>query len=95
VAVFDLSDIDTPQIRNLAIAELLRGLMESQNESYKSAMTQGKEQDRKVMVLIEEAHEFLSGQRIKQMQTLYDQVARIAKRGRKRWLGLGFITQLP
>jgi hypothetical protein len=29
------------------------------------------------------------------MQTLFSQVARIAKRGRKRWLGLVFVTQLP
>ncbi len=93
VAVFDLSDVDTPQIRNLAIAELLRGLMESQNDSYKKAMADGQEQDRKVMILIEEAHEFLSD--TSKMRTLYEQVARIAKRGRKRWLGLGFITQLP
>lgn len=47
------------------------------------------------MVFIEEAHEFLSAQRIKKMETLFQQVARIARRGRKRWLGLGFITQLP
>lgn len=29
------------------------------------------------------------------MQTLFAQVARIARRGRKRWLGLVFATQLP
>ena len=29
------------------------------------------------------------------MDTLFHQVARIAKRGRKRWLGLVFVTQLP
>lgn len=29
------------------------------------------------------------------MATLFQQVARIAKRGRKRWLGLVFVTQLP
>ncbi len=29
------------------------------------------------------------------MQSLFQQVARIAKRGRKRWLGLTFVTQLP
>jgi DNA helicase HerA-like ATPase len=46
-------------------------------------------------VLIEEAHEFLSAQRISKMPVLFQQVARIARRGRKRWLGLGFITQLP
>jgi DNA helicase HerA-like ATPase len=29
------------------------------------------------------------------MSTLFEQVARIAKRGRKRWIGLTFVTQLP
>jgi hypothetical protein len=47
------------------------------------------------MVIIEEAHEFLSTERIKQMPILFQQVARIARRGRKRWLGLVFVTQLP
>src|SRR5207249_1866640 len=47
------------------------------------------------MLFIEEAHEFLSAQRIAQMPVLFQQVARIARRGRKRWLGLAFITQLP
>jgi hypothetical protein len=47
------------------------------------------------MVVIEEAHEFLSSERIKQMPVLFQQVARIARRGRKRWLGMVFVTQLP
>ena len=29
------------------------------------------------------------------MEVLFQQVARIARRGRKRWLGLVFVTQLP
>ncbi len=93
VTIIDLSDTDSPAIRNLVIADLLRGLMEQQNSHYGS----GKETKDapKVMVILEEAHEFLSAQRIKQMPTLYDQVARIARRGRKRWLGLMFVTQLP
>lgn len=94
VSIIDLSDTDSPKIRNLVIAELLRGLMGIQNANNDPKNTGGKEPTR-VMVIIEEAHEFLSSQRIKQMPTLYDQVARIAKRGRKRWLGLGFVTQLP
>lgn len=49
----------------------------------------------KVLIIIEEAHEFLSADRISKMPTLFQQVSRIAKRGRKRWLGLVFVTQLP
>src|SRR5437016_2726746 len=47
------------------------------------------------MIIIEEAHEFLSRDRIAKMENLFAQVARIARRGRKRWLGLVFVTQLP
>lgn len=45
--------------------------------------------------MVEEAHEFLSEERIAKTPVLFEQVARIAKRGRKRWLGLCFVTQLP
>jgi hypothetical protein len=47
------------------------------------------------LLIVEEAHEFLSAERIDRMDTLFQQVARIAKRGRKRWLSLVFVTQLP
>jgi DNA helicase HerA-like ATPase len=44
---------------------------------------------------VEEAHEYLSAERIDKMPILFEQVARLAKRGRKRWLGLVFVSQLP
>ncbi len=93
VSIIDLSDTDAPQINNLVIAEFLRGLMEAQNENYQE--TQAGDVQRRTMIIIEEAHEFLSTDRIRQMPVLYEQVARIARRGRKRWLGLVFVTQLP
>jgi hypothetical protein len=37
----------------------------------------------------------LSAERIEKMNNLFEQVGKIAKRGRKRWLGLVFVTQLP
>jgi DNA helicase HerA-like ATPase len=37
----------------------------------------------------------LSSDKIAKMSNLFQQVARIARRGRKRWLGLVFVTQLP
>lgn len=81
-------------MNNLVIAELLRGVLEQQNVNYEASQSEGAEM-RRVVVVIEEAHEFLSAQRIKQMPTLADQVNRIARRGRKWWLGLMFVTQLP
>ena len=94
VSIIDLSDTDSPQVNNLVIAEFLRGLMEAQNENYSEAEKQGTSQCR-TMIIIEEAHEFLSAERVRQMPVLYQQVARIARRGRKRWLGMVFVTQLP
>ena len=94
VSIVDLSDTDSPQVNNLVIAEFLRGLMEAQNKNYDEAEKQSAPQHR-TMIIIEEAHEFLSKERIRQMPVLYQQVARIARRGRKRWLGLVFVTQLP
>lgn len=93
VSIIDLSDTDSPQINNLVIAELLRGLQGAQNENYRRAEKDGEQ--RRLMIIVEEAHEFLSDERIKQMPVLFQQVARIARRGRKRWLGLCFVTQLP
>jgi hypothetical protein len=94
VALVDLSDTDSVQLRNLVIAELLRSLQIQQDRLYEKAVKDGTEPIR-TMVLVEEAHEFLSAERIKQMPNLSQQVARIARRGRKRWMGLVFITQLP
>jgi DNA helicase HerA-like ATPase len=96
VSIIDLSDTDSPQINNFVIAEFLRGLLEAQNENYRETTAANNETAQpRTMIIIEEAHEFLSAERIKQMPFLYQQVARIARRGRKRWLGMVFVTQLP
>lgn len=94
VSILDLSDTDSPQINNLVIAELLRGVRLQQEDNYQAALKKNA-QPTPTLVFIEEAHEFLSEHRIRQMPVLFQQVARIARRGRKRWLGLVFITQLP
>ena len=95
VSIIDLSDTDSPRINNFVIAEFLRGLLEAQNENYRETTAHGDSVQHRTMIIIEEAHEFLSSERIKQMPFLYQQVARIARRGRKRWLGMVFVTQLP
>ncbi|MFN8463960.1 MAG: ATP-binding protein [Caldilineaceae bacterium] len=93
VTIIDLSDTDSPQVNNMVISEILRGLQAQQDANYKQS--ENGVPVRRVVVVIEEAHEFLSAARIKQMPVLFQQVARIARRGRKRWLGLIFVTQLP
>jgi uncharacterized protein len=92
--IIDLSDTQSPYINNLVIANILQGLQAQQELAYEAA-EKTKKQPTPVMVIIEEAHEFLSRDRIAKMPNLFEQVARIARRGRKRWLGLMFVTQLP
>ncbi len=92
--IIDLSDSDSTTINNLVIASLLRGIQEQQEAAYEAAERAGRSPT-PMMIVIEEAHEFLSTERIAKMETLFEQVARIARRGRKRWLGLVFVTQLP
>ncbi|MBU8897916.1 ATP-binding protein [Corallococcus sp. M34] len=95
VSIIDLSDTESPQLNNLVIADLLRGVQDAQEESYERSQAQDTPVT-PVLLIIEEAHEFLSHSRVtKQMKNLFEQVADIAKRGRKRWLGLVFVTQLP
>lgn len=93
ITLIDLSDTDSPQVNNLVISEVLRGLMLTQDRNYQCRKPG--DNPKRVAIVIEEAHEFLSAERIKQMPVLFQQVARIARRGRKRWLGLVFVTQLP
>jgi uncharacterized protein len=93
VTMVDLSGTDSRQVNNLVIAQLLLGLRRQQEVNY-GASIQG-EPARKVVIVIEEAHEFLSASRVGKMEVLFDQLTRIARRGRKRWLGLVFVSQSP
>ncbi len=94
VTIIDLSDSDSTIINNLVITDLLKGIQDAQEIAYESALSEGKSPT-PVSIIIEEAHEFLSSDKIARMSNLFQQVARIARRGRKRWLGLVFVTQLP
>ena len=95
VSIVDLSDTDSPAINNIVIADMLRRIQRAQDEAYRSWERGELKELRKVLIVIEEAHEFLSAERVSKMPVLFEQVARIAKRGRKRWLGMVFVTQLP
>lgn len=100
ISIVDLSDMDAPYLRNVVIAQVLRMLQARQDELYRERESNERAGRAiaplvRLNIFIEEAHEFLSAERIKQMPNLFDQVARIARRGRKRYLGLAFVTQLP
>jgi len=94
LTIIDLSDSDSTIINNIVITDLLRGVQDAQETAYELAMSQDRSPT-PVSIIIEEAHEFLSSDKIAKMANLFQQVARIARRGRKRWLGLIFVTQLP
>ena len=94
VSIIDLSDMEAPELRNLVIADVIRGVEEAQEEAFDAAARSGAGLPR-TLVVVEEAHEFLSAERIRRMPNLFGTVSRIAKRGRKRWLGLVFVTQHP
>lgn len=94
VSVVDLSDTGYGELNNLVIADLLRGIQEAQERVY-ARYEAGGPPPTPALIVVEEAHEFLSAERIERMRVLFEQVARVAKRGRKRKLGLAFVTQLP
>ncbi|MCI0704344.1 MAG: ATP-binding protein [Planctomycetia bacterium] len=94
LSVIDLSDTGFGELNNLSIADVLRGVQEAQDAACEKAEQQ-KQSPTPVLIVIEEAHEFLSEERVAKTPVLFEQVAKIAKRGRKRWLGLCFVTQLP
>ncbi len=99
VSIIDLSDSGMSELSNIVIADLLRGIQAEQDAAYekfeKAKGGAGVSPPTRVLTIIEEAHEFLSAERIDKMPILFEQVARVAKRGRKRGLGLIFVTQLP
>jgi DNA helicase HerA-like ATPase len=100
VSVIDLSDSGASELNNLVIADLLHGVQDVQDEAYAEyekakAAVETSPPPPRVLIVIEEAHEFLSAERIDKMRILFEQVSTIARRGRKRWLSLAFVTQLP
>lgn len=90
LSVIDMSDSQNQQVVNIVIADLLSRLYQ-----FKMALTEEENVQRKVFVTIEEAHGFISRQKKDKMEQTLEQLRRIARRGRKRWLALHFVTQSP
>lgn len=90
LTVIDMSDAHGQQVVNIVIADLLARMYE-----YKMTLTEEANVQRKVIITIEEAHGFISRERQDKMEQTLDQLRRIARRGRKRWLALHFVTQSP
>lgn len=90
LSIIDMSDANSQQVVNIVIADLLARMY-----GYKMKLTEDKNNQRKVFITIEEAHGFISRDKEDKMEQTLDQLRRIARRGRKRWLALHFVTQSP
>ena len=86
VSVIDVSGCDE-EVRNIVIAWLLKRVFELKSD--KRVKTP------KTLIMIEEAHTFVSRERREKMGATLDMIRTIARRGRKRWLCLCFISQQP
>jgi DNA helicase HerA-like ATPase len=86
VSILDVSGVTNDAAKNLAIAWILRIIFEAKLRDQKAPKT---------LVVIEEAHTFVSRESKERMTATLDMLKIIARRGRKRWLGLVFISQQP
>jgi len=86
VSVLDLSNSYTVQVNNIVIAYLLRKIFDQKIKNPDLPPT---------IIIIEEAHTFVSKDNASKMEALLDRLREVTRRGRKRWLGLCFISQQP
>lgn len=86
VSVIDVSGC-TVEVKNIVIAWLLDKVFDLKMKDPEGTP--------KTLVLIEEAHTFVSRENVDRMSATLDMLRMIARRGRKRWLCLGFISQQP
>lgn len=86
VSIFDLSNSTTVNVNNIVIAFLLRKIFDAKIKDENLPPT---------LIFIEEAHTFVSRENASKMEALMDRLREVTRRGRKRWLGLCFISQQP
>ncbi|PKL83102.1 MAG: hypothetical protein CVV24_06600, partial [Ignavibacteriae bacterium HGW-Ignavibacteriae-3] len=86
VSVMDLSNSYTVQVNNIVIAYLLKKIFLQKIKIPELPPT---------IIFIEEAHTFVSKENAAKMEALLDRLREVTRRGRKRWLGLCFISQQP
>jgi len=84
VSVFDVSNC-SDIVKNIVIADLLRKIFDEKLGGWPT----------KALIVIEEAHSFVSRDKSAKMSETIEMLREIARRGRKRWLGLCFISQQP
>jgi DNA helicase HerA-like ATPase len=85
VSVVDFSDADD-YVRNLVIANLLDAVFKYKMENPETP---------NLLIVIEEAHTFISRYKRDRMLATLLMLVELARRGRKRGICLGFVTQQP
>jgi DNA helicase HerA-like ATPase len=85
VSVIDVS-VCNDIVKNLVTADLMRKVF-----SYK--MT--REEAPPTLLVLEEAHSFISKEKAQTMHATMQMLRNVARRGRKRWLSLAFVSQQP
>ena len=73
-------------VKNLVTADLLRKTF---------ALKLTKPDTPPTMLVIEEAHSFISRERVQTMQATLHMLRNVTRRGRKRWLSMAFVSQQP
>ena len=85
VTVIDVS-IANDTVKNLVTADLLRKAF---------ALKTNKPELPPTLVIIEEAHSFMSREKVQTMQATLHMLRNVTRRGRKHWLSLAFVSQQP
>jgi DNA helicase HerA-like ATPase len=85
VSIIDVS-MANDIVKNLVTTDLLRKIF-----AYKMS----KENTPPTLLVIEEAHSFISKEKAQTMHATMQMLRNVARRGRKRWLSLAFVSQQP
>lgn len=88
ISVIDLSGSFSNQINNIVLMDLLRKVFKLKLDDRKKMLPP-------TMIAIEEAHALVSKNNSSNMEETLGILREIARRGRKRWLSLCFISQQP
>jgi DNA helicase HerA-like ATPase len=85
VTVIDVS-VANDAVKNMVTADLLR-------KTFALKMTRPDAPP--TLLVIEEAHSFISRERVQTMQATLHMLRNVTRRGRKRWLAMAFVSQQP
>ncbi|HJT78996.1 MAG TPA: ATP-binding protein, partial [Gemmataceae bacterium] len=85
VSVIDVS-VANDVVKSMVTADLLRKVF---------ALKLTKPDAAPVLLVVEEAHSFISRERVQTMQATLHMLRNVTRRGRKRWLAMAFVSQQP